>query len=107
MPSLAKLMQSIDEKIFARLGESLVIGSDLFGGVFSSQYTEFQFQDGIAVGLNISFATQYNDAIGALAEGDELQILGDGVEIGRYVFMRRVPDRGDESGRVVLELGSL
>lgn len=107
MASLAKRMRNIDEKIFAKIGEAILIGTDPVPGIFSSKYKEHEFADGLVVGLHISFATQYSPEIGNLTEGDEIEVVADGEPVGVYRFVRRIPMQGDESGKVVLELGSV
>jgi hypothetical protein len=107
MPSLAGSMRSIDAKIFARIGEVLLIGSTRVPGIFSNKYHEIQLPSDTIVGLDVSFDCQYTYLIGQLKENDEVKVFADKTLLGTFRFIRRIPSKGDETGKVILELGSV
>ncbi len=100
-----------DAEVFAALGaeglgEVMAIGSNQIPGVFVNRYRELETRDGGLVGLELSFDCQITDAVRNLADGDEVEIRNAQAETGAaYRFVRRVPDAGDESGLVTVELG--
>lgn len=100
-----------DAEIFAALGgegmgEVLVIGTDTVPGVFFNRYRELETRDGGFVGLELSFDCQITDEVRGLTKGDEVQVMNAQAVSGTtYRFERRVPDAGDESGLVTVELG--
>lgn len=103
MPSLAEEMRTIREEVFHEIGEVLLIGTVQVKGKFYDRPFDVPLADASVLAIQISFHCQYVEAtVGALEEGDEVAIEG----AGTYRFLRRIPDRGDESGRVVLELGT-
>ena len=102
MTSLAGQMPEIDAEIFDAIGETLSIGTDDHKGMFYNRHREVEFADGSFAALDISFDCQITADILALAEGDEVTVEGD-----EYRFVRRIPDRGDESGLVTIELGKV
>lgn len=83
-----------------------MIGSVPVKGVFTNRYREIELADTTIVGLQKSFDCQYSETIAGLVEGDDIEILGNGVSLGTHRFMRRLPPQGDESGKVILELGT-
>ena len=102
MASLADQMSEHDAVIFGAIGEVAVIRGTRVSGVYRHQYREVQIEGGDTVeGLAISFACQITPAIRLLQDGDKLTIEGQ----GDFLFLRRVPTEGDESGLVYLELG--
>ena len=108
MASLAGRMKAIDAKIFAAIGETLRVGSERIPGIFNNRYHEIQLPDDTIVGLNITFDCQYSPVIEQLVDGDTVEVLGDrDVSLGIFRFVRRIPPKGDESGKVILELGSV
>lgn len=104
-------MATHDAEIFAALGaeglgEVMAIGTDEIPGVFFNRYRELETRDGGFVGLELSFDCQITDPIRNLANGDTVEIRNAQAETGAtYRFERRVPDAGDESGLVTVELG--
>lgn len=90
------------------LGEVLVIDTQEVPGVFYNRYRELETRDGGLVGLELSFDCQITDAIRGLARNDEVTIRNALADSGTaYRFERRVPDAGDESGLVTVELGRI
>jgi len=102
MASLAGQMPDIDPEIFAEIGETLVIGSNEHKGIFYKLHREIVLRDGSIAALDISFDCQIAEDILALSEGDQVTVEGD-----EYRFIRRLPDDGDESGLVIIELGRI
>lgn len=102
MASLAGRMAEYREVIFGILGETLVIGSTERKGKFFKRHREIVLRDGSIAALDISMDCQADAEILALEENDEVTIEGDA-----YRFIRRLPDQGDESGKVILELGRI
>ncbi len=104
-------MPAIDAEIFAALGnegmaEVMTIGTDDVPGIFFNRYRELETRDGGFVGLELSFDCQITDAVRALTKADTVEIRDAQAETGAtYRFERRVPDAGDESGLVTVELG--
>ena len=102
MASLADQMSEHDAVIFDGIGEVAVIRGTRVSGIYRHQHREVQIEGGDTVeGLAISFACQITPAIRLLQDGDKLTIEGQ----GDFLFLRRVPTEGDESGLVYLELG--
>lgn len=102
MTSLAGRMAGIDAKLFDKLGETAVIEGEEVKGVFHKGYREIQTRDGIVVGLDLSFDCQYQSFMNNLTTASTLTVEGD-----TYRFLRQIPEGGDESGLVILELGSV
>lgn len=101
MASLAGRMPEFREVVFGILGETAVIAGNEVKGKFYNRYREIDYQNGTIVGLDISFDCQWRAFMATLNEGDALTVEG-----ASYRFLRRIPDAGDESGKVTLELGS-
>ena len=102
MASLADPVE--DDCVMLRhlIGEVAVIRGTRVSGIYRHQHREVQIEGGDTVeGLAISFACQITPAIRLLQDGDKLTIEGQ----GDFLFLRRVPTEGDESGLVYLELG--
>ncbi len=97
----AKFWAEATPTVFENVGDDVVIGSEIVRGAFSLRYREVPLSDGSLVGLNISFDCMMNGIIADLVEGDILTF--DNVD---YLFIRRVPQAGDETGLVTLELGT-
>lgn len=95
----AERMSEIDAVIFDVIGDTATIGTSTVKGVFSKQYREIEAGEAGLVGLNLSFDCQY-DNVSTLEVGDTVAI--DNVD---YRFIRFIPDGGDETGKVTLELG--
>lgn len=102
MASLAGQMPDIDAEIFAAIGETLAIGTNDHKGIFYNQHRVIELRDGSIAALDISFDCQITDAIKSLAENEQVTVEGHG-----FRFIRRLPDQGDESGKVTLELGKV
>ena len=103
-------MRGIDAELFAELGEVMLIGSVEVPGVFINRPREIEMTDGTFVGLSISFDCQMIEKVQNLERGALVKIIGNDDEgntqpLGTYTFQRRVPEQGDESGLVILELG--
>lgn len=96
-------MPEVDALIFAHLGEILLVGGVEVPGMFHRQPREIQLNNGSIVGLEISFDCQINATVKALAKNAVVSIKG---KPETYRFVRRVPPDGDESGLVILELGT-
>lgn len=107
MASLAKHMQSLDNSIFATLGETMLLpnSSDPIKGIFYNRYHEFTLSDNTVVGFEIAFHCQFVNELLELEENDEIEIFADDESLGIFFFRRRVPTHGDESGLTILELG--
>jgi hypothetical protein len=98
-------MAKVDAFIFDKMGETMLVGTREIKGIFYKQYQEVDFGNGTIVGFDISFHTRYSE-VSALAENDEVDIRDDATgETERYLFRRHVPKTGDETGRVICELG--
>lgn len=109
MGSLADLQREIDAEIFEEIGEVMISGSIETRGVFFNRPRSVGNSEGEFVGLELSFDCQLSDHVGELVRGDLVQIVARddaGLErdLGTYAFQRRVPDAGDESGLVHIEL---
>lgn len=109
MTSLAGQMPEIDDAIFDEIGETLVSGANEAKGIFQNKYREIEYPNGSIVGLDISFDCQWQSWMSDLSEGDSVTIQFTGTEKANetYRFLRRIPQAGDESGLVVIELGSV
>lgn len=83
-------------------GETLVSGTNEIVGAFNKGHREIEMRDGSIAALDISFDCQIADWIAALGEGDPVTVEGTS-----YRFVRRIPDGGDETGLVIIELGSV
>lgn len=101
MESLRKMMAQVDADIFAAMGDTATINGTDVQGMFHNGYREVETENGPLIGLYISFDTQYTVLIGNLQRGDDVKIDGT-----NYAFQRRLPEKGDESGKVTLELGA-
>lgn len=101
MASLADEMAEIDASIFDDIGETLTFGSLEAQGIFFRRYREITLQDGSVRGLDLSFDCQATDQdwILELDEDDEVEIGG-----REYRVLARLPEGGDESGLVTIEL---
>jgi hypothetical protein len=97
----AKLFNDTTTKLFELLGDEVQIGTDTVQGVFNKAYREVPLRDGVVVGLQISFDCKYSPIIAALQPQD--LVTFDSVD---YAFIRRLPEGGDETGVVILELGT-
>jgi hypothetical protein len=98
------LVQRMDARLYrSRISVSAIIPgeADPVRGTFTAKPHEVEFSDGSFISLDIGFRCQITNAIRALAENDEVKILGT-----RYRLIRRIPDEGDESGHVILSLGT-
>jgi hypothetical protein len=105
--SLAGQMPDIDDTIFDEIGETLVSGTNEAKGIFQNKYREVEYPNGTIVGLDISFDCQWQSWMDSLSEGDAVTIEFTDTDKAdeSYVFRRRLPRTGDESGLVILELG--
>lgn len=106
MPSLAQRFRNgLNDRIFDRLGEVAIIDGVEHKGIFNRRYQEVAIQDGVVVGVELSFACSFTQQVAELQEGDPIHIDvdGDGKQC-RFCFRRRFPEQGDETGRVILEL---
>lgn len=94
-------MPTIDAAIFAAIGEVAVVSGQNVPGIFTDRYREIPLPDGAVAGVHRTFDTQISDLILGLAENAPVQI-------GSKTFrmLQRLPDKGDESGRVTLVLGT-
>lgn len=99
--SLADSMPEIDALIFAHVGDTAEIGTETVAGVFYRRYRQIESPDGSVMGLDLSFDCQVNASVLALTEGDTITIKNE-----EYQFTRRLPERGDESGLVTLQLAT-
>ena len=106
MPSLADAMRSINVEIFDAIGEVAIIGPYEYPGIFNRQYREVAMAGGMVEGMQMSFDTQFTDHLGTLAEGASLVIRSALAGDETFIFIRRVPNRGDETGKVSLEIGT-
>lgn len=99
--SLADRMPEIDAAIFAAIGEVAVIAGQNVPGIFNDRYREIPLPDGSVQGVHRTFDTQMSTVVGGLEENGPVQI-------GARTFrlLQRIPDQGDESGRVTLVLGT-
>jgi hypothetical protein len=102
MASLAGRMSEFREVIFGILGETLINGSHEHKGRFFNRYREIEFADGSFAALEISFECQKSDDLLALTENEQVTVEGN-----TYRFIRRLPDQGDESGKLIIELGTV
>ncbi|MCK9468485.1 MAG: hypothetical protein M0Q49_03615 [Porticoccaceae bacterium] len=100
---MAKLMQQLDAEIFDEIGEELLLGTTRVPGIFRDRYHEVELIEGGIVGFERSFACQITADIAALQPQAVITV----VDHGRFRFVRRVPETGDETGHVILELGAL
>jgi hypothetical protein len=109
MASLAASMPAIDSSIFDAIGETLFSGTDEATGIFRNGYREIEYSNGTIVGLHISFDCQWQSWMAELVEGAAVRITYPGSDKPdeNYRFIRRVPSTGDESGLIVLELGTV
>lgn len=112
MPSLAVIQREVDASIFEDSGEILRFGSNEAPGILNKSYREIEYPSGFVVGLAISFDCTWADWMATLTEGDEvsahgLNEAGSEVDLGSFRFVRRIPPGGDESGLVILELGTI
>lgn len=107
MPSLADAMKAVNAQIFEAIGEVMLVGSTEVQGIFNKKPREIQVDNGALVGLGLTFDCQYSDTVASLMEGDEVKIKMNNVDTPEtYFFMRRIPADGDETGRVIIELGT-
>src|SRR5690606_32930689 len=93
------LMGRVDSRIDAsRISDTMTLpdGSTV-GGRFFASHREHELRDGSFVTLEISFMGPATEQVLALVE-DELVEVDDTL----YRFKRRLPDQGDESGRVLM-----
>jgi hypothetical protein len=101
MASLAGRMSEFREVIFGILGETAVIADVEHKGRFFNRYRIIELRDGSIAALDISFDCQVTAQVLALTEGDNVTI-----DATDYRFIKRLPDRGDESGKCTIELGT-
>lgn len=103
MASLAHLFRDgVNEAIFEAVGEVALIDGKQVQGIFNRRYREVMVEAGGAVvGVALSFDCSYAGPVVTLREGDPISIDGE-----RFCFRRRIPEKGDETGRVTLELGN-
>lgn len=99
MPSLAAKMPKVDAFIFDTMGETMFVGTVPVKGIFYKQFQQVDFGNGTIAGFEISFHCRYAD-VSSLVEGDSVVI-----ENETYLFRRHVPKAGDETGRVICDLG--
>lgn len=97
--SLAEKMPEHRELVWGILGDRMVIGSTEVKGKFFRRYREIQMPDGSVSALDLSFDCNVSDEVLALEEDDVVTI-----QDTEYRFRRHIPEGGDESGLVVLEL---
>lgn len=103
MPSLADAMKGIDAQIYDRIGEKMLVGAVEVPGIFMKRYHEVTLRDGTVEGVAISFDCQYSETVASLEEGDSVTVMP---SAETFVFIRRIPNRGDETGRTIVELGT-
>lgn len=99
---LIDLTPTLNDTVLEHIGQDVLIGSDTVRGIFYKRYREIETTDGALVGLEISLDCKFENAVQGLARGDVVVIDGQ-----NYRFERFVPDGGDESGWVSLELGTI
>ena len=109
MGSLAGDQRAIDAAIFDAIGERMLVGSVEIPGVFYNRPREVDAGEGRFIGVEISFDCQISSTVSALERDELVQVIArdnDGIErdLGTYQFHRRVPDKGDESGLVIVDL---
>jgi hypothetical protein len=93
--------------LFAALGEISVIDGVEHQGVFNNRPRQIEFEDGSIMAVDISFDCSYTAKVRELREGDPIVVKYTSTDEGtRYCFRRRIPSEGDETGKVVLELGA-
>lgn len=100
-----ELVGRIDARLYkSRIATPATIPGEVdpIRGTFHAKPREVELQDGSFIALDISFQCRITDAIRVLAEGDQIAIND-----VLYRFLRRIPDLGDESGNVILELGTV
>lgn len=106
MSSLAHRFESINARLFEAMGETAHIDGVEHAGMFNRRHREMQLDDGTLVGIDLSFDCDYTDQVAELVEGDPVEIVESNGERTRYCFRRRIPEKGDETKRVILELGA-
>lgn len=100
-----ELVQRMDARLYkSRIAAPATIPGEAspIRGSFHSKPREVEMPDGSFIALDLSFQCQITNAIRVLTEDDQLAIEGT-----LYRFVRRIPDQGDESGNVILELGTV
>jgi len=107
MTSLAKFFRDDgNAAIFAVLGELALIDGVVHQGVFNNRPRQIEFDDGSIMAVDITFDCSYTEQVRRLKEGDPVIVKYESTDEGeRYCFRRRIPSEGDETGKVVLELG--
>ena len=101
-------MAQADAAIYAAIGDVAVIAGESVPGVFTDRSEDVQIGEGAVVEIRqLTFGCRYSSLIAGLQAEDPLEIMVDGTSRGLFRLLRRVPPEGDDSGHVVLELGTL
>ena len=100
MTDFASLMEKYDRKIFDSVGDAISHGSVEVQGVFYRIERQVQIEQGLVTTLELSFDCRYSD-VSNLVEGDTVTLVR---TAETFTFRRFIPDKGDETGRVTLEL---
>lgn len=97
-------MERVDARLDASpISDDLILPSgDIIRGRFFLGHREIELRDGSIAALEISFSGPATSEVLRLVENELVRYRG-----VAYRFVRRLPNRGDETGRVVLELGTL
>jgi len=97
--SIADKMPEIRELVFGTICDRAVVAGFEIKGKFYKRYREVVLPNGSIAGLDLSFDCQVSETILELEEDDEVEVQGTA-----YKFRRHLPEGGDESGLVTLEL---
>lgn len=103
--SAADLMKRMDARIFRSRagGDVAVINGKKINGAFFGKPRELFRANGEMLALALSFDCHYVPTIGELAPNDVIEIKG----YGNYRFLREFVPGGDESGKTIIELGTI
>ena len=109
MGSLADERRALDLEIFEEIGELMLVGSLEIPGMFFNQPRQVDSGEGAFIGVDVSFDCQITPAIVALVPDELVRIVarddeGNERDLGTWALQARIPDKGDESGLVVLDL---
>lgn len=101
-------MAAADAAIYAAIGDVAVIDGQQVPGVFTDRTEDLPVSDGAVIEIRqLSFGCRYSTLIAGLQSEDEVEVIVDGTSRGMFRMLRRIPAEGDDSGHVVLELGTL
>lgn len=105
MAGVRDLMARVDARIYkSKIVRALMlIGTESIEGAFFKDYRDYPLPDGGVAGLAISFECRYSASIGQLERNDLVSID----DYGEFRFLRELIPRGDESGKTIIELGSV